>query len=338
LPAILSNFPPVASPSYYVTNLNSVVYLGSALGQDANNTPGKQDYLVVLDFGRPRNTGSTYGTYLVFDQTYTFYSTTQIGDAVKRFAQGFWIDSPDDTESHVRIVVGTNNCCTGDTLSLFQGHGTAWAQMMASIASYVSVWSSEIDVVAGSDMEPEFNRPYHTAQWVTSLANATTSATCSPQSGGNNGCLYNFGTATNVLPQDNSPCASSALDPWKACDVCYVSWGVTKAGTTVPFARPLPEIYHKADSQQPYGTDATQWKNVALYSVGASYNTRAYSAMYFVGSLTQFAQCGATCYAGGITYANNRPEEGYLLLYRALGSSSITRQSVRWSTDIRTQP
>ena len=115
MPALRSNVPPIASPSYYITNLDNVVYLGSALGQDANNTPGKQDYPVVLDFGRPRQSGSTYGTILPFDPLYEFKNTTQIGDAVKRFAQGFWISSPDDTESHVRIVVGTNNCCTGDS-------------------------------------------------------------------------------------------------------------------------------------------------------------------------------------------------------------------------------
>jgi hypothetical protein len=54
--------------------------------------------------------------------------------------------------------------------------------------------------------------------------------------------------------------------------------------------------------------------------------------MYFVGTLTQRAECGDECGEG-----NNYPWEGYRLLYAALDSNPITSMSLRWSTDISDQ-
>jgi hypothetical protein len=156
--------PPPATPSYYVTNLSTTYDLGQTLGAEDLNTPGTQDHLLVLDFGRPKQSGSSYGTFLPFDVTYTFYSTSTIAAAVKDLARGYWIGTGSDTDSHIRVVVGTNNCCNGDPLSLFQGHGTAWANMMAIITSTIVTYAHQVDVVAGSDMETSFNLPFATTQ------------------------------------------------------------------------------------------------------------------------------------------------------------------------------
>jgi hypothetical protein len=134
------------------------------------------------------------------------------------------------------MVIGVNNCCVENTLSFFQGHGTAWGQAVNSINSGISYYSSQVDVVSGCDMEMDWNDPYTTAQWLNKLRDAST---CVPVSDSSvDGCFYNFGNLTVSI--SGTYCADSETDTWVACDVWYVSWGALKNGKR--FARPLPEI------------------------------------------------------------------------------------------------
>ena len=138
------------------------------------------------------------------------------------------------------------------------------------------------------------------------------------------GCLYNFGTMS-VSPS-GTICADDKLDPWVACDVWYVSWGARKDGKH--FIRPLPEIYHSAHTQSHFGSDANAWRELSRFSIIEMSD----GPMFFVGSLSQRAECGDGC-----GWGNNYPWEGFSLLSRSLASYSATRMGMRWATDIRTQ-
>jgi hypothetical protein len=91
-------------------------------------------------------------------------------------------------------------------------------------------------------------------------------------------------------------CASNVNQTtWYACDIWYASWGATKQGIRI--ARPLPQIYHRYDPnypQYPWGYDATQWKDLSLFSI----NQMNAGPMFFVGTLTQRADCGDGCNLG----------------------------------------
>jgi hypothetical protein len=149
---------------------------------------------------------------------------------------------------------------------------------------------------------------------------------CNPGSSNTvEGCFYDFG---NLAVSISGPsCATSETSPWVACDVWYVSWGAQK--NSKRYARPLPEIYHDSETRPPWGTDATAWKDLSLFSA----NQMSAGKMYFVGTLTQRSRCGDSCGQG-----NNYPWEGYLLLFNALLSNTTTKMSMRWSTDISLQP
>jgi hypothetical protein len=136
------------------------------------------------------------------------------------------------------------------------------------------------------------------------------------------GCFYNFGNL--AISISGTSCATNESSSWIACDVWYVSWGAQKNG--LHFARPLPEIYHGSETHPPYGTDATAWKDLSLFSA----NQMGAGKMYFVGTLTQRGE--------GCGYGNNFPWEGYRLLFDALAGNPTTSMSLRWSTDITIQP
>jgi hypothetical protein len=177
-----------------------------------------------VDFGYPARLNGIYGVYLPFDQTGTFSNTSVVASALTEFARGYWVGTGSNTAAKLHIAVGTNNCCVGVALSVFQGHGTAWAQMMNSISATVDSYASQVTVVAASDMELEFNGPYTTTQWIANFMNARQ---CTP-SVDEQGCLYNFGNQTAAVPTTSQgPCnyTNTITTTWKACDVWYVSWG-----------------------------------------------------------------------------------------------------------------
>jgi hypothetical protein len=336
LPIALKNSPPpITSTSYYVTNMNPAAWysIGNTLGISDTVSGKPRDRLVVLAFGRPRRSGSTYGVYLPFDLTYTLYSTTDIANTVKEFARGYWDGTQGSPQAQLKIVIGTNNCCPGDTISLFQGHGTAWGQMMNSVISSTVPYSNHVTLVGGSDIEMEFNGSYTTTQWLNTYMS---SSQCVPGVA-EAGCLYNFGNQIVAIPTTfPGPCnyTNAITTTWTACDVWYVSWGLKRANDTYRFIRPVPEVYHAPSSTHPYGYDAEQWAALSVYSA----NLMNAGSIYFASSLTQYARCGPICYVGDESYANNTPENGWIGLVDALGSNSSTAQFVRWITDIDTQP
>lgn len=332
LPLVRKGAPPAAR-SYYVININTLGSLGTTLGNQDRDTPGAQDRLVILHYGYPANTSSTnFGVKLAFAPT-LFVPMNDVVTSTVAFARNWYLGTGSDYSSHLRVVVGVVNCCQSSNpnsdLSLMRGHGTAWANAIASIRSQLTgSITNQVDIVAGYDMEYEWNRPYASTQWVANFA-AQGPAGCNTSSTGfDQGCLYNYGTMN--VSVSGTTCASSVNTTiWAACDVWYASWGVTKSGVRI--SRPLPQIYVRYNPnfpQYPWGYNATQWKDLSLFSA----NQMGTGPMFFVGSLTQRANCGEGCTGG-----NNLPEEGFFLLTDALASNPTTKQNLRWSTDIGNQ-
>lgn len=190
----------------------------------------------------------------------------------------------------------------------------------------VAPYASQVTVVAGSDMEMEFNTPYVTAQWITRLVSASQ---CVP--GPNeDGCLYNFGNQTVPVPTTSQgPCnyTSSSATTWTACDVTYISWGAKRAGDTHSFVRALPEIYHAPTPlSHPYGTDAEAWTALSQYSYNFRATLPTNGPIFFVGTLTQLGACGGVNCGG---YVTNRPDQGWYTFMDALKSKPNTAQFVR---------
>jgi len=325
LPLTTLRSSPPAAPSYYIKNVDTLYDLGYELGEHDKYKPGKQDNLVILDYGYPSIMNGEYGVKLTFDPAGTFTPFSDVIDSAIDFAQGYFYGTGTDLISHLRIVISVNNCCDANTVTFFRGHGVGWGETVNGIRSEITFYSSQVDVVGGNDIEigTETTKPYKTEQWLNFYMAASN---CDPGSDNSEeGCFYNFGNLPISIY--GTSCASNDSDDWVACDVWYVSWGIQKNGNR--FARPLPQIYHGAESRPPWGTDATAWKDLSIFSA----DQMGTGKMYFVGTLTQRAECGDGCGEG-----NNYPWEGYELLYNALASDLTTRMSPRWSTDITEQP
>jgi hypothetical protein len=149
------------------------------------------------------------------------------------------------------------------------------------------------------------------------------------QGSSENGCFYNFENLAYSISRTTCHSArQGSTFTWNGCDSMYVSWGVKKGTDTKHFARPLPQIYHDSATLSPWGTDATAFQALSLFSA----TQMGAGKIYFAGSLTQRARCGDACGQG-----NNYPWKGYALLYRALATNPTTSMRLRWSNDIQIQ-
>jgi hypothetical protein len=270
--------PPVVTTSYYLRSMNSLNGLGHALGVNDALMPGKQDHLIILDYGYPRwrqlqGGAYEYGIQLVDDPQKAFQNMTSVINSAVEFATQYFVTvHSSDPNSHLRIVMGVNNCCWGLDYNRFSGHGAAWAATVQSIKNQISGYSSEVDVRAGMDIEQSYldggGDPYNTRVWLDAYMNQSDCIPGDPSSA--DACFYNFGTmqisdwgticntapgflANNAEPSTLENIAATPTPPppllWHACDVWYLSWGAKKGGSH--FARPLPEIYHSVNSSPP---------------------------------------------------------------------------------------
>jgi hypothetical protein len=159
LPLVGKNFPvPLTSPSYYIQEVSTIKDKGTILGNHARNTPGTQDYLVILVYGYPGQDPATgqYGAFYTFSPD-TFINSTTIVNSASDFARNFYYASGSDITSKLRLVIGVNNCCDGVPLSIFRNHGTVWGNIVNSIKSNIDACcSSQVSVVAGLDAEREW--------------------------------------------------------------------------------------------------------------------------------------------------------------------------------------
>lgn len=215
---------------------------------------------VILDFGAQTFSGSTEGTLLP-KGTSVFASYSQIQQYVEQFASGWWYGNPNST-SILNLAVGTNNS-RSDRLDY--GGGRSWASLVSTIRSDIAAngWSSQINVEAANDLEPAFDGPTATRNWVDGYNSI------------NPAHLLNYGSA-DACPQysaSNGLCAVSHTDwgnpsdrDWNQSDVYYVSWGARAAYS-------LPEIYLQSM--------ANQWSMISLYGAQSGNS----GAIYFDGPL-----------------------------------------------------
>src|SRR5262249_19334908 len=118
IPAVLNFVPPPASQSLYVQDFtyfpdsnNTIFNLGHDLCHDYYLAGNSADHLVILDFGYPVSTSTAVGTYILFISPTVFASTSDIRQAVTQFSKGYFLGTSTNLIAHLRIVVGTNNCC-----------------------------------------------------------------------------------------------------------------------------------------------------------------------------------------------------------------------------------
>jgi hypothetical protein len=294
--------PPPYTTSWYMdtstpANLPSNAYtMGCTLGTHDLNTAGTQDNVVVLLFGKPGYSGSTYGAYDWISpgsSSTVFVTSAQIASTVEQFGAGYWACTGADTTSQLYVGAGVNNQGSGETYN----HGSAWGTMTTNINSWISTngFSSQVKVRAAGDMEPDYNTSTATINWVNGYT-----ATY-----GSGLWLYNVGSASGCPTSGTDTASSPCNNSWTVDNVWYVSWG-----TTPLYA--LPEIYNTG------GYNGIQWGLIDNYKY-----------LYFAAALTQSQAC---VQMGGCSGINNTPAQGWTNLWNNIN----TKQSVlRWSTDMK---
>ena len=307
-PALAAPPAPPATTSRYMNNVSTTRHydLGCALGTRTRNLAGTQSDLVILHYFKPvRFADGSYGAGLSGGQN---ARTSAIGSAVSQFARGYYYCTGSDTTSRLIVAVGTTN----DGSAVTAGHGRAWAAMINSINGWLGAngFDSQTWAVGANDMELSWNSAPVTRAWVDGY-----SAVCCPE-------LINYGDAAGCRydgRQAGDECGTSRYPSWTANDVWYISYGA-------PPSFPLPQIY-RTDAVM-----AKQWYGLSLYAKNAHG-----AAMWFYGSLTQYAAC---VQVGSCTSTKNTPAQGWTQLWNALNcqyftvSTCPTGQSVFYSTDM----
>jgi hypothetical protein len=276
--------------SWYFTESASVAEdKGCSLGQEAYNTPGTQQYVVVLAFGTMINTSNGWK----FNQ----FSLPNITDdqakvRAQRFAKGFYWCASGDLSSYVRIGIGTSNSGgnitfnAGKAMANRVGEGNAWLDDQG--------YFTQAGIFGANDIELDWSSPTTAMNWVDGYNNNTSTD------------FYDTGDAAGCATghEAGSECGTQAQPGWGASDVWYVS--------DFANAVPLPQIYTENESM------AKQWKWLSVYA----YNHKG-SRMNIRGSATQHGACAQN---GPCSGTNNTAADGYTQLFDALDSNSKSRQ------------
>lgn len=292
--------PPPASQSYYMNTIdtNTLYDMGYQKGQEDNKTPGTQNSVIILDFGSQTKSADSGPSLFGGPDA----SLQEVENAVEAYSKGYWKGTGSDNQSTIHLVVGTNNSSQAT-----YSNGKAWAEMVNHIASYNAdhSYSDQVVLDGGNDMEPIFNSPDATKEWVDGYASAYRYF------------LYNYGSADGC-PAEDAPTGSGngmCSNNWTQEDIYQISWGA-------PPALAIPEIYNES------GTSAKQWQNISKYAAVHDHG------MQLKGAMTQDGACNqqdSNCIAG----TDNKPEEGWQQLYDQLNKDPDTRQSeLPYSTDI----
>ncbi|HAL16417.1 MAG TPA: hypothetical protein DCP32_06590 [Anaerolineaceae bacterium] len=337
-PMIFKNRPvPLYSTSYYIQNGNPdrMYVLGCELGTRDAATPGTQDSLIILDFGKMWVlNGNQYGIRTFSDPNNgyarQFLSFADLMDRAQWFAKGYWNCSANDKSSRVTVGIGTNSFDFFNQPKDSQIHlrsiamdfGRNWAGMVKNLNQwglqygYASqiLFTGAIDIEwAGKDPDDGlyyWQSPYVVDGWVEAFDG----------NDDNGGAIYfNYGACVGcpVVPDLDWQYHNDL--PWSQYGIWKVSWGAQPA-----FA--VPEIYRN-DSYL-----ARQWAAVSKY--GSLYLG---SRIVFTGAMTQMQACqqrgGTEC-----NTLDNTPAEGWGQLVDAINAETFTAQPfLQYSTDIKWQ-
>ena len=288
-PAHAAN-PPEWGLSWYFTNGTSDAYdRGCTLGNEARNTSGRQDYVVVLAFGAMINApnGFKFGQW-----SHNPITDDEAKQRIQQYAKGFYFCSDTDTDSFLRIAMGTNN----DSGAVGPLAGKAMANRVDEANSWLdnNNYDSQTGAFGANDIELGYGPPGEARDWVDGYNNNTSTA------------FYNTGDAAGCSTTDpaGSECGTATYPGWGANDVWYVS--------DFANAIPLPQIYTSSESM------AKQWKWLSIYAYQHQ-NGR----MNIRGSATQHAACAQ---AGGCSGVNNTVSEGWNQLKEKLQSDNRSDQ------------
>ena len=298
------------STSYYLPTVDGdfLYSLGCLQGLSDLQAEGAQDSVAVLDFSYPvYDSGFGYGAAL-FEDNPTQHPTAPVSieaikQAVKSFALGYYNCSAEDIESNLVIGVGTNNKRTSiDTEARATGHGKAWGAMVSNLNQWALNQGilHQVQFYGASNIE-SWGTPSWTYAWLSGFEQ------------NEDVFMLHFGDAAGC-PYDERPYLDCNGD-WSVESIWYVSWGA-------PSALPLPLIYLTN------GIHAKQWAHLSRYSV-ENHGFR----MDFTGAFTSWQYCQQfPQWCNGI---DNTPEEAYQQMITELNEDPATRQTLRWSTDIR---
>jgi hypothetical protein len=325
-PAAANSFPGWANSHYvsYSTSLTTQYFYNRGC-ETGNSTKyrggGGTNVVVVLDFGTPSVSGSTYGARLWSGTTGQFESTTWIADRVKQFGNGFFVCSP--ANELLTILVGVNS----DNGTLSAAHGTAWGNMVDSInAWFTGAIAEQVWSMGAIDIESGFAASVSKAKaWVNAYSTATDSS-----------FVYNFGAASGC-PTDasytsvpgyrcsgSSGCVATTAHCFYQDDLWYLSWGCT-------LCRSIPEIYNTTIKTLPNGassdSNAQQWEGLRRYA----WFKKGNDDMFLSGSTTQYTACvvqGRSC-----SGTNNSQVTGWTHLHNSIGAYTPVETILPWSTD-----
>ncbi len=296
--------PPLWSRTMYVnTDGGQVLYdKGCELGTQHQNTAGKQDAVVVLDFGSPGAHGDgSLGTTLF---GIGVLRTSEIAARVELYAQGYYVCSGTDRTSKLTLAIGTTNYGTWlATGTNARDHGRAWALMVNDVNTWLvqQGYAGQVTAVGASDIELTWNGPGVSKAWVNGYDEV------------NLYDYYDYGDMAGCPSRDRQ--SSNCYSPWTMADVWYVAFGT-------PPSYPLPLIYATN------GVNARQWSWLSLWS----FNNKGYR-MNIAGSFTQCQACLQRSSDPSCPYLNNKPAVGWQQLYDSLIIDGVS-QGLRWSTDI----
>lgn len=143
--ALLGSAPPTAAAadgpmltrSIYVTTLTlgDLHTRGCNLGNAVENNPGREDLLLILDFGAQYYSSSSGWMFTRFESA-SDRTDNWARDAVEAYSDGFFNCSGTDTTSVVTVGLGTNNSVTVN-----RDGGVALANRADRAAAYADNWS-----------------------------------------------------------------------------------------------------------------------------------------------------------------------------------------------------
>jgi hypothetical protein len=126
---------------------------------------------VILDFGRPANSGAEDA----IDFALNFHTTDVIQTAAFNFATGFVSCVP--TWTRLTLGVGTSNDDLGGCGNVTSANGTAWAQMVDNLRSALASagLSGQVDAAGASDIETSFSTYERANAWAAAYDEKTLS-------------------------------------------------------------------------------------------------------------------------------------------------------------------
>lgn len=335
-PLVFKNGPaPLYSTSYYIQNGDpALMYdLGCQLGTRDAATPGTQDSLVILDFGKMWIFNGTYGVRTFGDPNNggarQNLSITDLEVRAQNFARGYWVCSANDKASQLTLGIGTNNFdffnqknyAQDNLRGIMVDFGRNWANMINRLNGWGATTGYNLQVLFTGAIDIEWagpdpadglyywHSPYVVRGWVDAF----------DASDNKKSIFFNFGACVGCPTSPSLSWRYNNALPWSQEDVWYVSWGSQPA-----FA--VPEIYRNDEYL------ARQW--AAVSKAGALYFG---SRIIFTGAMTQMQACqqrgGTECLT-----LDNTPAEGWGQLVDAVNAETFTAQPFpQYSTDIKWQ-